>query len=169
ADRSQFFRGLVDKYTWQTVGSSFLPGEIIAAFLWAQLEDAEDITARRLISWQRYHDLLEVAEVSGLLRRPVIPSGCQHNAHMYYVLLPETVDRQKVITRLAKNGVSAVFHYVPLHTPPAGLKYGRVSGSLNFTETLSRRILRLPLWVGISEQQQQLVVQSLIEIISSLE
>lgn len=167
-DRSQFFRGQVDKYTWQSKGSSFLPGEIIAAFLWAQLEDAVSITERRLSAWEYYHSLFKEAEVSGLLRRPIIPLECQHNAHMYYILLPETVDRQKVIECLVQKGVCAVFHYVPLHSSPAGVQYGRVHGILDTTDSISRRIVRLPLWVEITEQEQNFVMRSLVDILGSL-
>ncbi len=161
-DRSQFFRGQVDKYTWQSSGSSFLPGEIIAAFLSAQLEEAQAITQLRLEAWQCYHHALESYEKAGLLRRPVIPTDCQHNAHMYYVLLPEVADRDAVITSLKAQSVSAVFHYVPLHSSPAGRKYGRVHGEMTQTNGLSSRILRLPLWVGITEDQQMYVVNALI-------
>ena len=153
-DRSRFFRGEVDKYTWQEVGSSFLPGELIAAFLWAQLEEAERITNDRLASWTRYHELLGPLEAKGLLRRPVIPEGCQHNAHMYYVLLAAGIDRQGVLNELKRNGVYSVFHYVPLHSSPAGLRFGRVHGSLDVTTRESERLIRLPLWVGIAEEQQ---------------
>lgn len=162
-DRSRFFRGEVDKYTWQEVGSSFLPGELIAAFLWAQLEDAERITNHRLAIWQRYHELLEPLEHKSLLRRPIVPAECQHNAHMYYVLLAPGIDRQKVLAELKKNGVYAVFHYVPLHSAPAGRKYGRTSGDLTITDQQSERLIRLPLWVGLSSEQQAKVVQILCD------
>jgi dTDP-4-amino-4,6-dideoxygalactose transaminase len=157
-DRSQFFRGEVDKYTWQEVGSSFLPGELIAAFLWAQLEEADSITRQRLLLWQRYHDLLEPLEEKGLLRRPIIPEYCQHNAHMYYVLLPEDIDRQKVLDELQKNNIMAVFHYVPLHSSPAGQRFGRVSNGLPITDSIASRLLRLPIWMGLTEAQQDRVV-----------
>ncbi len=132
-DRSRFFRGEVDKYTWQEVGSSFLPGELIAAFLWAQFEEAERITSHRLAIWQRYHELLEPLEKKGLLRRPIIPADCQHNAHMYYVLLSPEIDRQRVLGELKRNDVYSVFHYVPLHSSPGGKRYGRAHGDLEVT------------------------------------
>src|SRR5690606_28677455 len=132
-DRSRFFRGEVDKYTWQEVGSSFLPGELIAAFLWAQLEEAEYITNQRLAIWQHYHLLLEPLEQQGLLRRPIVPEECQHNAHMYYVLLAPEIDRLKVLEVLKKNDIFSVFHYVPLHSSPGGLRYGRTQGELEVT------------------------------------
>ena len=164
-DRSRFFRGQVDKYTWQEVGSSFLPGELIAAFLAAQLEEAEQITRARLASWQIYHDLLEPLEARGLLRRPIIPAECQHNAHMYYVLLAPHLDRQTVLDAMKQWGVSCVFHYVPLHSSPAGLQYSRISSELSLTNTLSNRLIRLPLWVGLTEDQQGLVVDALLHSI----
>jgi len=160
-DRSRFFRGEVDKYTWQEVGSSFLPGELIAAFLWAQLEEADRITKERLASWQHYHDMLESLESTGIIRRPIIPNDCQHNAHMYYVLLAPEIDRQKVLDEYKRNDIVTVFHYVPLHSSPAGQRYGRANGALNVTNSSSERLIRLPLWVGITEQQQSKVVDTL--------
>jgi dTDP-4-amino-4,6-dideoxygalactose transaminase len=160
-DRSRFFRGQVDKYTWQEVGSSFLPGEIIAAFLWAQLEEAERITAARKAVWDRYHELLAELEYSGKLKRPFIPAECEHNAHMYYVLLAPNLDRQKVLAELRRNEISSVFHYVPLHSSPAGMRYGRAHGDLEVTIRQSERLIRLPLWVGLSSEQQERVVDVL--------
>jgi dTDP-4-amino-4,6-dideoxygalactose transaminase len=148
-NRSAFFRGEVDKYTWCEVGTSGLPGELAAAFLWAQLLAAEDINARRLAIWHTYHDALAKAEQQGWLRRPRVPEGCAHNAHMYYVLLPSLEARTQVISRLREVGVQAVFHYVPLHASPAGRRLGRVSGSMRHTDALSGRLLRLPLWIGV--------------------
>lgn len=160
-DRSQFFRGEVDKYTWQQIGSSFLPGEMTAAFLFAQLEDAEKITAKRVNAWQTYHDLLEPFESKGLLRRPTIPAECKHNGHIYYVLLPAE-KRHEIIGKLNSQGVNAVFHYVPLHSSPAGIVYGRVHGEMTVTNYQSQRLLRLPLWSGITQAQQIKVVDLLI-------
>jgi dTDP-4-amino-4,6-dideoxygalactose transaminase len=160
-DRSRFFRGEVDKYTWQEVGSSFLPGELIAAFLWAQLEEAQHITNQRLAIWQRYHELLEQLEQKGLLRRPITPADCCHNAHMYYVLLAPGIDRQKVLTELKKNDIYSVFHYVPLHSSPGGQRYGRAYGELEVTIRQSERLVRLPLWVGLSAEQQDRIVEVL--------
>ncbi|KQZ27540.1 dTDP-4-amino-4,6-dideoxygalactose transaminase [Duganella sp. Root1480D1] len=167
-DRSRFFRGEVDKYTWQEVGSSFLPGELVAAFLWAQLEQADAITRERLARWEYYHDLLEPLEDSGALRRPVIPAECAHNAHMYYVLLGAGLDRQAVLDELKRNGVGAVFHYVPLHSSPAGQRYGRAHGRLEVTDSLSERLVRLPLWMGITPQQQEKVVEVLSASVARL-
>lgn len=160
-DRSRFFRGEVDKYTWQEMGSSFLPGELIAAFLWAQLEEAERITQNRLASWQNYHNMLSPLEAQGLIRRPVIPESCQHNAHMYYVLLSPEIDRQLLLDRFKQNEINSVFHYVPLHSSPAGKRYGKMHGELKVTNQHAERLVRLPMWVGIDEMQQCKVVDVL--------
>ncbi|PKH15776.1 dTDP-4-amino-4,6-dideoxygalactose transaminase [Pseudomonas sp. 43NM1] len=166
-DRSRFFRGEVDKYTWQEVGSSFLPGELTAAFLWAQLEEAQAITDRRLASWQHYHEMLAPLEEQGLLRRPIIPEECQHNAHMYYVLLHPQTDRQQVLSALKKSSVDAVFHYVPLHSSPAGQRYGRAHGALRVTDQQSERLIRLPLWVGLIREEQGRIVELLLKAINN--
>lgn len=160
-DRSRFFRGEIDKYTWQSVGSSFLPSELTAAFLWAQLEQAESLTQRRLVLWNQYHDLLAPLETANLLRRPVVPAECSHNAHMYYVLLADGIDRQRVLQDLKAEGIHAVFHYVPLHSAPAGMRYGRAHGDLSVTDRVSSRLIRLPMWIGLSETQQRTVVDVL--------
>ncbi|WP_088143418.1 dTDP-4-amino-4,6-dideoxygalactose transaminase [Achromobacter xylosoxidans] len=160
-DRSRFFRGEVDKYTWQEAGSSYLPSELIAAFLWAQLESARDITEQRLAIWDRYHDALGPLEARELLRRPIVPDGCEHNAHMYYVLLPASVDRRQVIEEFRSRQIYPVSHYVPLHSAPAGLRYGRVAGSMAVTDQYSERLLRLPFWVGLTPAQQDTVAEVL--------
>lgn len=165
-DRSRFFRGAVDKYTWQDVGSSYLPGELIAAFLWAQLEEAESITKRRLGLWNTYHSALAGMESRGLLRRPIVPSDCEHNAHMYYVLLPDESRRNTVMKRLRSEGVDAIFHYIPLHSSPAGKRFGRACGDLQMTELMSSRIIRLPLWVGMSDEELGYVVSCLEKILA---
>ncbi|WP_122603827.1 dTDP-4-amino-4,6-dideoxygalactose transaminase [Pseudomonas viridiflava] len=167
-DRSRFFRGEVDKYTWQEVGSSFLPGELIAAFLWAQLEEADRITRERLASWERYHELLAPLEANGVLRRPIVPAECEHNAHMYYVLLSPEIDRQDVLNQFKSKEIWSVFHYVPLHSSPAGLRYGRAHGNLDVTNRQAERLVRLPLWVGLSEEQQDRVVAILNDVASRL-
>jgi dTDP-4-amino-4,6-dideoxygalactose transaminase len=156
-NRSQFFRGQVDKYTWVDLGSSFLPGEIIAAFLWAQMEEVEAITRRRLAMWATYHQWFAEAERAGKLRRPIVPGHCVHNAHMYYVLLPDLERRSAVIDWLKSLGVHSVFHYVPLHNAPAGLKYGRAHGDLAVTVDVADRLLRLPMWVGMEERQTEVI------------
>jgi dTDP-4-amino-4,6-dideoxygalactose transaminase len=158
-NRSQFFRGQIDKYTWVDIGSSYLPGEVIAAFLWAQMEEAQSITERRLDIWRRYHETLAPLEGAGKLRRPIIPKECQHNAHMYYILLESLEKRTEVIAKLKEQNVHAVFHYVPLHNSPAGKKYGRTSGELQHTGDLADRLLRLPLWVGMDEAQDEVIAQ----------
>ncbi len=166
-DRSRFCRGEVAKYTWQDIGSSYLPGELIAAFLWAQLEEADLINSVRLAAWQRYHVLLEPLESAGYLRRPIIPPECRHNAHMYYVLLAPGIDRQEVINDLQSQGIWVVFHYIPLHSSPAGLRYGRTAGEMPVTDSASARLIRLPLWMGISDEQQVRVFQALSVAIKS--
>lgn len=164
-DRSSFFRGEVDKYTWQEVGSSFLPGELIAAFLWAQLEEADRITEQRLACWRHYHDSLEYLEKRGILRRPIIPSECNHNAHMYYILLAPQINRQTILNALKNAGIHSVFHYVPLHSSPGGLKYGRAHGTMAVTDQQSERLIRLPLWVGLTSEQQDQVIRILTAVL----
>ena len=156
-NRSRFFRGQVDKYTWCDIGSSFLPGELIAAFLSAQLEEAKEITRRRLDLWNRYHEAFEPLELEGRLRRPVIPPDCRHNAHMYYLLLPAQAARAAFIATMNAQQISTVFHYVPLHSSPAGVRFGRTSGSLAITEDLADRLVRLPLWVGLEQFQDDVI------------
>jgi len=167
-NRSQFFRGQVDKYTWVDMGSSFLPGELIAAFLWAQMEEADAITSRRLSIWNTYHQWFADAEKRELIRRPVIPSHCGHNAHMYYLLLPDLDVRTRFIDVLKQDGIHCVFHYVPLHSAPEGRKVGRAHGDLTNTITLSDRLVRLPLWLGLEERQPE-VIKKALGIVSSLQ
>ncbi|HYF21253.1 MAG TPA: dTDP-4-amino-4,6-dideoxygalactose transaminase [Ramlibacter sp.] len=166
-NRSQFFRGQVDKYTWVDIGSSYLPGEIIAAFLWAQMEDAGPITERRLGLWNTYHRQLAPLEERGLVRRPVIPAWCEHNAHMYYLLLPDLRARTAFIQAMAQAGVQCVFHYVPLHSAPAGQRYGRTHGGMAITDDVSDRLVRLPLWAGL-EDVQAAVVDRILDIVPRL-
>jgi len=163
-NRSQFFRGQVDKYTWVDVGSSYLPGEIIAAFLWAQLEEADKITARRLDMWNRYHNSFYRLEAEGRVRRPVVPAGCKQNAHMYYLLLKDLAARTAFIDAMKKYGINCVFHYVPLHNSPASSKYGRPFRDLSVTKNLADRLVRLPLWTGL-EQQQSRIIEAVAEIL----
>jgi dTDP-4-amino-4,6-dideoxygalactose transaminase len=157
-NRSQFFRGQVDKYTWVDIGSSYLPGEVVAAFLFAQLEEAESITAMRMNIWNEYHTTLEKLEVNGKLRRPITPNGCQHNAHMYYILLESLAKRSEVINNLKEIGINSVFHYVPLHNSPAASSYSRVHGELQHTEQLADQLLRLPLWIGLNDSMDEIKV-----------
>lgn len=160
-DRARFFRGEVDKYTWREIGSSYLPSELIAAFLWAQLEQEEAINRARLAVWDRYHDAFEGLEASGALRRPIVPDGCRHNGHMYYVLLPEAAQRQVVLAALADAGIQATFHYVPLHSSPAGERFGRSNGDLTITNDIWQRIVRFPLSPGLQPSDQVRVVEVL--------
>jgi dTDP-4-amino-4,6-dideoxygalactose transaminase len=165
-NRKKFFRGEVDKYTWVDLGSSFLPSEMTAAFLSAQMEKATEITNRRLQLWERYHQAFAPLEKQGKVRRPVIPEGCVHNAHMYYLLLETGKKRDSFLEDLnQKYDVNAVFHYIPLHDSPAGRRYGRVQGTLPHTINLSQRIARLPLWVGL-ETQQDYVIESVQKALS---
>lgn len=152
-DRSKFFRGEVDKYTWQHLGSSFLPGEITAAFLLAQLEEAGRITAGRLAIWEQYHAAFAALEQAGLCRRPFVPDECQHNAHMYYLILPNPAARNAVLSHLKQSGIRAIFHYIPLHSSPAGMRYGRTHGELSNTDRLSQCLIRLPLWYGMTQDE----------------
>ncbi|MCC7279348.1 MAG: dTDP-4-amino-4,6-dideoxygalactose transaminase [Chromatiaceae bacterium] len=157
-NRSQFFRGQVDKYTWVDIGSSYLPGEIIAAFLWAQMEEADAITAGRLAIWQRYHEAFESLERAGRVRRPVVPDDCGHNAHLYYLLLRDLDDRTAFINQMNQAGINCVFHYVPLHSSPRGRAAGRVKGSLPVTTDLADRLVRLPLWLGLEAEQERVIM-----------
>ncbi|MCW8932678.1 MAG: dTDP-4-amino-4,6-dideoxygalactose transaminase [Gammaproteobacteria bacterium] len=152
-NRSQFFRGEIDKYTWCDIGSSYLTGELNAAFLWAQMEESTAITNNRLRVWDIYHQQLKVLEEMGYIIRPVVPEGCIHNAHMYYILLPNNKLRTALIAFLDGQGIHCVFHYIPLHSSPAGKNYTKISGSLEVTERTSEVILRLPLWVEMTEIQ----------------
>ena len=159
-NRSQFFRGIVDKYTWVDVGSSYLPGELTAAFLFAQLEEASEITRRRMNIWDRYHIDFAGLEDDGVLRRPIIPDHCKHNAHMYYLLLNDINHRGAFIQAMRHQGVDTVFHYVPLHSSPAGLRYCRVNGDMSITDTTSSRLVRLPLWVDMQAADVDRVVHA---------
>ncbi len=151
-DRARFRRGEVDKYTWRDIGSSFLMSEINAAFLWAQLESAAEITAARVRLWERYHDAFAELELEHAIRRPTVPPHCRHNAHMYYLLVARPELRDPLLGELDRRGVNSVFHYVPLHSSPAGRRFGRADSELGVTETVSASIIRLPLWVGMGEQ-----------------
>jgi dTDP-4-amino-4,6-dideoxygalactose transaminase len=150
-NRSQFLRGEADKYTWIDLGSSFLTSEINAAFLWAQIEHVEEILERRMAIWSAYHERLAPLEASARLRRPKVPRECLHNAHMYYVLVEDRDCRDRLIEALAARGIHALFHYVPLHSSVAGERFGRVTGELPVTDHASETLVRLPLWVEMSE------------------
>ncbi len=158
-NRSQFERGEVQKYTWVDIGSSYLPSEITAAFLWAQLEVADDLTASRVDVWSRYHEAFEELESDGRLRRPVIPAGCVHNAHLYYVLLPDRAARDRALREMNAVGVNAVFHYVPLHSAPAGMRFARTPEALPVTDDVSGRLIRLPLWTKMPDAAIDRVIE----------
>jgi dTDP-4-amino-4,6-dideoxygalactose transaminase len=148
-NRSAFFRGEVDKYSWVDMGSSFLPNELTAAFLAAQLEQADVILRRRMAVWRQIHEGVAGLEARGWLRRPVIPAHCEHNAHMYPVILPSLPAREAVIRHMRGDGVNPVFHYVPLHSSPAGRRFGRAATPMPHTDAAADRLLRLPLWIGV--------------------
>jgi dTDP-4-amino-4,6-dideoxygalactose transaminase len=151
-NRSKFFRGQVDKYTWVDIGSSYLPSELIAAFLWPQLEDLKPITARRMQIWEKYHQALKPLRDAGRIQGPTIPADCEHNAHMYYILAGSHAEQDHILTHLKSQGVMAVFHYIPLHSAPAGKRFGRTSGGeLKVTDDLYARLIRLPLWPDMTE------------------
>jgi dTDP-4-amino-4,6-dideoxygalactose transaminase len=156
-NRSAFFRGEVDKYSWVDIGSSYLPSEIIAAFLWAQLEQATALTAKRVAIWERYHAAFGDLEAEGRVRRPIVPAHCTHNAHMYYLLLPNLTARQTVLADLRARGIGAVFHYVPLHDSPGGRRYARTVGSLTITAAAGERLIRLPLWIGVERYLDEII------------
>ncbi len=159
-NRSQFFRGQVDKYTWVDVGSSYLPSEITAAFLWAQLAHARELTDARLRIWSRYHAAFDPLEAAGLVRRPIVPARCGQNGHLYYLLLEGLEERTRMIEALDGAGVNAVFHYVPLHDSPAGRRYGRSSGDMTETVRASDTLVRLPLWPSMTDDDIEIVVRS---------
>lgn len=165
-DRHRFLDGRVDKYTWQVLGASFAPSEITAAFLYAQLKNVRSITDTRLSSWQRYYQGLENLQAEGKVLRPAQFEGMSHNGHIFYLLVDSESVRSELIDYLDREGIKAVFHYVPLHLSPAGLKYCRVAGSLKNTEHLSSTIVRLPLWNGISDEYVDYVVDRIYQFFS---
>lgn len=162
-DRSRFFRGQVDKYTWVNIGSSFLPSDINAAYLLAQLEMADEINENRLASWARYREGLQDLADRGVIQLPYIPAECQHNAHMFYIKTKDMEERKALIAFLKERDIATVFHYVPLHSAPAGLQYGRFHGEDRYTTKESERLLRLPMYYNLTESDQQKVVDSIHE------
>ena len=162
-DRSRFYRGLVDKYTWVDIGSSFLPSELNAAYLLAQLEVNEEITASRMARWNQYHEAFKELEKQGLVERMYVPEDCQHNAHMYYFVLNSLDERNALIDYLRERDIMAVFHYIPLHSAAAGLKYGRFHGEDRYTTDRSERLLRLPMYYGLSEAECQGVIDAVFD------
>lgn len=156
-NRCQMDRGETDKYTWVDMGSSYLPSELNAAFLWSQLQEADGITERRLRLWHTYHEAFAGLERQGRLRRPVVPDECRHNGHVYYLLLRDHADRQRFLQTMLEQGIQCVFHYVPLHSSPHGRRVGRAIGDMSITTDVANRLVRLPLWIGLEPQQQQVI------------
>ena len=166
-NRSKFYRGQIDKYTWVDFGSSYLPSELNAAYLFAQLELAEEITEARLRIWNRYREGLRELEERGKLELPVIPPHCTHNAHMFYIKARDLKERTELIAFLKENGILAVFHYIPLHTAPAGIKYGRFNGEDRYTTKESERLCRLPLYYKLTESEADYVIDKVKEFYES--
>lgn len=161
-DRERFLRGMVDAYRWIDVGSAYAPSDLVAAFLLAQIEDASHITAHRLRLWRRYHGALEPLERAGLARRPVVHPENAHNGHIYHLLLADAARRPALLAELNRRGIGAAFHYVPLHSAPAGRTYGRAGGTLAVTDDVAARLVRLPLHLSMSEQDQDRVVEAVM-------
>ena len=163
-DRAKFFRGQVDKYTWVDYGSSYLPSELNAAYLWGQLEAADRINNDRLASWNAYYEAFEAPLAQrGLIELPAIPDGCVHNAHMFWLKCHDLAQRTEFIRFLKGAGIQAVFHYVPLHSAPAGVRFGRFSGQDLYTTTESEQLVRLPLYYGLTQQDRQTVIEMVLK------
>lgn len=162
-NRSKFFRGQIDKYTWVNAGSSYLPSELNAAYLYAELEVAEEINQNRRTSWNRYYQLLKPLAEQGRIELPYIPDECEHNGHMFYIKCKDLKERSALITYLKERDIMAVFHYIPLHSAPAGRKFGRFSGEDRFTTRESERLLRLPMYYGLKSQQQELIARNIFD------
>ena len=162
-NRARFFRGQVDKYTWVDWGSSFLPSDILAAYLWAQLERADQINDNRLATWQRYHDAFADLAEQGRIELPTIPEGCTHNAHMFYLKCRDLAARTAFISHMRENEVQCVFHYIPLHSAPAGLRFGEFVGEDRYTTKESERLVRLPMYYGIAEEDLEKVIASALD------
>ncbi len=158
-NRAKFFRGQIDKYTWVNAGSSYLPSEMNAAYLYAQLEEAQKIYDDRMSSWNMYYELLKPLADEGKIELPVIPEGCVHNAHMFYLKAVDLEERTRLIDHLKKNEILAVFHYIPLHSAPAGRKFGRFSGKDEYTTKESERLVRLPMWYGLKAEQVEYICE----------
>jgi dTDP-4-amino-4,6-dideoxygalactose transaminase len=165
-NRRQFMRGETDHYEWQVLGSAFGPPEIVAAFLLAQVEDVELITAERLARWHRYQEGFLELEQAGRGRRPVVPPEAQHNGHLYYLLVPDAAYRPVLLAALAQYGVQATFHYAPLHSTPAGRVYGRFAGSLAITDDVANRLVRLPLHLALTRRDQTRVIKSVFHLLN---
>ncbi len=159
-NRSKFYRGQVDKYTWVDIGDSFLPSELNAAYLWAQFEKADEINKDRLLSWQRYWYAFRDLAAAGCVTLPTIPAGCVHNAHMFYLKCKDLDERTRLISFLKERDILAVFHYVPLHSAPAGLRFGRFAGEDKYTTAESDRLVRLPMYYKLTEEDQNRVIKA---------
>ena len=166
-NRARFFRGQVDKYTWVDYGSSYLPSDMNAAYLWAQLQEADRINDNRLSIWNTYSEAFAPLAASGRIEVPTVPEECVHNAHMYYLKLRDLADRTAFIQYLKDKGIIAVFHYVPLHSAPAGLKFGRFHGEDRYTTSESDRLVRLPLYYGMTPEDQQYVIRTSLDYLNS--
>ncbi|MDO5134839.1 MAG: dTDP-4-amino-4,6-dideoxygalactose transaminase [Eubacteriales bacterium] len=162
-DRSKFFRGQVDKYRWMDYGSSYLPSELNAAYLYAQLEECDRINTRRMEIWEYYHQALEPLERKGQILRPVVPEGCTHNGHMYYLKVKDIQVRTRLIAYLRERGICSVFHYVPLHSSPAGMRFGRFCGQDRCTTRESERLLRLPMFFGLKREDMEKTAQAILD------
>ena len=162
-NRSKFFRGQVDKYTWVDFGDSYLPSELNAAYLWTQLMKADEINENRLNSWSKYWDAFLPLAKAGKLELPTVPDGCVHNAHMFYIKAKDLEERTALIKHLKERGILAVFHYVPLHSAPAGIRFGRFAGEDLYTTSQSDRLLRLPMYFGLTENDRQAVIDAVTE------
>ena len=162
-DRSKYYRGQVDKYRWMNYGSSYLPSDMNAAYLWAQLELADEMTQERLVRWHQYDELLQPLKERGILELPTIPEGCVHNAHMYYAKAKDLQERTALINFLKENGILSVFHYVPLHSAPAGMKFGRFHGEDKYTTKESERLFRLPMFYKLKEEEVNYIVSKVKE------
>lgn len=161
-NRAKFFRGQVDKYTWVDFGDSYLPSELNAAYLWAQLENADLINDNRLATWNKYYKALEPLKDKGLIELPTIPADCDHNAHMFYIKCKDLVERSSFIKFMKENEVQCTFHYIPLHSAPAGLKYGRFTGSDKYTTSESEKLVRLPMYYNISNSDIDKIISCVL-------
>jgi len=166
SDRSQFFRGEVDKYTWQDIGSSYLPGELTSAFLLAQFEESKSITQKRKKIWEKYYNAFKNFDNKGLICLPKIPKDCKHNGHIFYLMFENVKLRDKYIRKMNDSGVGCIFHYVPLHLSKAGRKYAKIHGSMAISEDSANRIVRLPMWIELGNKRQQHIINSTHEILT---
>lgn len=162
-NRAKFFRGQIDKYTWVEAGSSYLPSELNAAYLYAQLEEADKVFDARMHVWQSYYEQLRSLEASGKIDLPYIPENCEHNAHMFYLKCKDLEERTQFISFMKDNDVNCVFHYIPLHSAPAGRRYGRFYGEDNYTTSESERLVRLPLYYGLKDEEVEYICKKVEE------